>query len=186
MSLTQIDWSTLPVPEDDGGAAHLTGRKLPDVSLPSTDGIDVHLSTLMDLTVIYVYPMTARPDRNLPDGWDSIPGARGCTPQSCAFRDHFAELSMLGVRHVYGVSAQTTAYQKEAVDRLHLPFPLLSDAGGDLRRAASLPAMTVDEMTLLKRMTLISRNGIIERVFYPVFPPDRNAQDVMDWLRSAA
>jgi peroxiredoxin len=132
--------------------------------------------------VIYIYPMTGRPDAFLPDGWDEIPGARGCTPQACSFRDHYAELKSLD-SGVFGLSAQTTQDQREARDRLHLPFQLLSDSSLRLKDALRLPTFTVAGMELYKRLTLIAENGLIKKVFYPVFPPDRNAEDVLAWLR---
>ena len=178
-----VDWSAIPAPQDDGAASHLPGADLPDVSLPSTDGGAVRLSQLSGRWVLYVYPMTARPDRALPDDWDVIPGARGCTPQSCAFRDHHGELTKLGVSGIFGISAQSTEDQREAAERLHLPFPLLSDAALGLADALRLPRFEADGRTLLKRLTMITRDGRIEHVFYPVFPPDRNAEDVMEWLR---
>jgi peroxiredoxin len=174
----------LPVPTDDGAAAHLPGLRLPSVSLPATDGGTVDLSSLPGRTVVYIYPRTGRPDQEVPAGWNEIPGARGCTPQSCAFRDHYAELRALGAR-VFGLSTQDTAYQREAVDRLHLPFPLLSDEQLAFAAALRLPTFQVDSLpgqTLLKRLTLILRDGRIEHVFYPVFPPDQNAADVLAWL----
>lgn len=183
MSLTDVDWSTIPAPADDGRARHLMGAKLPDVSLPATDGRTVDLGALAGLTILYIYPMTGRPDRDLPANWDMTPGARGCTPQSCAFRDHFAELQTLGVKHVFGVSMQDTAYQTEAAERLHLPYPLLSDAKGDLRRALDLPTLEVAGQTLLKRMTLTVEDGEIVDVAYPVFPPDGDAARVVAWLK---
>ena len=182
MSLTKVDWSRIPAPVDDGKAAHLTGLALPDVTLPATDGSTVTLSALTGIAVLYIYPMTGRPDRPLPDGWDMIPGARGCTPQSCAFRDHHAELMALGVKHLFGISAQDTADQSEAASRLHLPFPLLSDASGALRDALTLPTETVDGMVLLKRLTLIVQDANIVQTHYPVFPPDQDATRVIDWL----
>ena len=184
-SLTQLP-DDLPVPEDDGAADHLEGMALPDVALPSTSGASVTLSDLHGTAVLYLYPMTGRPDKPLPDGWDGIPGARGCTPQACAFRDHQDDLKRLGVDHLYGISTQTTDNQCEAKDRLHLPFDLLSDRDGQLRDALNLPVMTVDDMVLLKRMAIVARSGRIEKVFYPVFPPDRNAADVLSWLEAAA
>ena len=184
-NLTSVDWSTLPSPEDDGAAQHLEGMELPDVTLASTDGVKVCLSDLPGLTVIFAYPMTGRPDRDLPDNWDMIPGARGCTPQACAFRDLSSELKGLGVEYLYGLSTQGTDYQKEAADRLHLPFPLLSDEEINLAQALSLPTLTVEGKTLLKRLTLIADKGIIRKVFYPVFPPDKNADDVIEWLKQA-
>jgi peroxiredoxin len=172
----------LPVPVDDGGARHLTGARLPALALAATDGSQVDLSRLAGRTVVYVYPRTGRPNQPLPTGWDGIPGARGCTPQSCAFRDHFAEIKRLGVAQLYGLSTQTTDYQREAVERLHLPFAILSDADLALTRALRLPTFTVDGMVLIKRMAWIVDDGVIAHVFYPVFPPDRNAEDVIAWL----
>ena len=171
----------LPVPEDDGACDHLPGMRLPPVSLMSTAGDSVDLSTLTWTTVVYCYPLTGRPDLDLPEGWDAIPGARGCTPQSCAFRDHHAELGELGAR-VFGLSAQDSAYQREASERLHLPFPLLSDERLEFARALNLPTFEADGMTLIKRLTLIVEEGVISKVFYPVFPPGKNAEDVLDWL----
>jgi peroxiredoxin len=172
----------LPLPEDDGAARHLTGLKLPWVELPATDGKHINLAELAGRTVIYIYPRTGVPGQPLPDRWDDIPGARGCTPQSCSFRDRFAELKRLGVVHLYGVSTQDTEYQSEAVDRLHLPFSILSDAELSLTRALGLPTFSVDGMTLLKRMVLVIEKGVIVKVFYPVFPPDKSAEEVIAWL----
>ena len=181
-----VDWSRLPTPRDDGAARHLDGMALPAIALPATNGAPVTLGALPGLTVIYAYPRTAAPDGAVPDGWDSIPGARGCTPQSCAFRDHFGELRRLGVAHLFGLSTQDTAYQQEAASRLHLPFPLLSDAELRLVDAMRLPRFETGGMTLLKRLTLVLRDGRIMKVFYPVFPPDRSAADVIGWLESQA
>ena len=175
----------LPVPQDDGAARHLTGLKLPAVTLAATDGTKVDLSSLPGRVVVYIYPRTGVPGESPPDGWDAIPGARGCTPQSCAFRDHFAQLQQLGVAQLYGLSTQDSAYQREAVERLHLPFPVLSDSGLVLARAIDLPTFTVAGMTLLKRMALIIDDGLISKVFYPVFPPDRNAAEVIAWLQES-
>jgi peroxiredoxin len=183
-SIATPDWSTLPAPEDDGAARHLPGLRIPSIPLPATDGSTVDLSALPGLTVLYAYPRTGRPVEPNPDGWDAIPGARGCTPQTCAFRDHFAELQSLGVAHLYGLSTQNTAYQRELAERLHLPFPILSDEHLVLTKALSLPTFSTNGMTLLKRLALILRDGVIEHVFYPVFPPDQNAADVVTWLRA--
>ena len=172
----------LPVPLDDGAARHLTGTKLPPLALPATDGSQVDLSRLRGRTVVYVYPRTGQPNQPLPTGWDGIPGARGCTPQSCGFRDHFAEMKRLGVAQLYGLSTQTTDYQREAVERLHLPFAILSDADLALTRALKLPTFEVDGMVLIKRMAWIVDDGTITHVFYPVFPPDKNAEEVTAWL----
>jgi peroxiredoxin len=171
----------LPVPEDDGAADHLPGMRLPSVPLASTSGEIVDLSALPGRTVVYCYPMTGRPDRSLPAGWDEIPGARGCTPQTCSFRDHHAELRSLGAS-VFGSSTQDTEYQREAATRLHLPFALLSDSDLALAGALGLPTFEVDGMVLLKRLTLVIDEGWIEKVFYPVFPPDRSAEEVVEWL----
>ncbi|WP_416355984.1 peroxiredoxin [Aureimonas phyllosphaerae] len=176
----------LEPPTDDGGAAHLVGRRLPSVALPSTAGGRVDLGGLKGLVVLYAYPMTGRPGAPLPGGWNEIPGARGCTPQACSFRDHWQELRELGVSAVFGVSTQTTAYQREAAERLHLPFPLLSDTDLSLQEMLELPTFEVDGDTLLKRLTMIARDGEIVAALYPVFPPDRSAVDVIGWLRSHA
>jgi peroxiredoxin len=172
----------IPVPKDDGAADHLPGIRLPSVALVSTSDDTVDLSVLSGRTVVYCYPMTGRSDRELPQDWDEIPGARGCTPQSCSFRDHHAELRDLGAR-VFGVSTQDTEYQREAVGRLHLPFELLSDENLAFAEALGLPTFEADGMTLLKRLTLIIEDGRIEKVFYPVFPPGKNAEEVLSWLR---
>ena len=172
----------LPAPQDDGAARHLTGARLPDIALAATDGSSVNLSRLAGRTVVYIYPRTGRPGQATPTGWDAIPGARGCTPQSCGFRDHFAELKQLGVAALYGLSTQDTAYQREAAERLHLPFAILSDADLQLTRAMRLPTFTVDGMTLIKRMAWVIDGGVLTRVFYPVFPPDKSAEEVVNWL----
>lgn len=175
----------LPVPLDDGAAAHLEGLLLPSLKLPCTDGTTNDLSALRGLQVIYVYPMTGRPGVALPDGWDAIPGARGCTPQSCAFRDHHAELAALGAG-VFGLSTQTRADQQEAATRLHLPFHLLSDDTLQLKAALHLPTFTADGTERYRRLTLVTRDARIVKVFYPVFPPDRNAGEVLAWLAGRA
>jgi peroxiredoxin len=175
----------LPAPRDDGAAAHLPGARVPPVALPSTDGGSVRLDAPggPPRTVLYAYPRTGRPGEDpLVGDWDLIPGARGCTPESCAFRDHHAELAAAGAE-VYGVSTQDTAYQREAVERLGLPFALLSDADGELTRALRLPTFAAADQTLLKRLTLVLREGRVEHVFYPVFPPDGHAAEVLAWLR---
>lgn len=181
------DLSQLPTdlvsPTDDGAAQHLEGMYLPSVTFLGTDKINVDLAKLESPCVIYIYPMTGQPNIPLPKGWDQIPGARGCTPQSCAFRDHYAELQSLNVI-VFGLSSQTTEYQQEARNRLHLPFQLLSDHTLQLKDKLSLPTFSVHGLTLYQRLTMIIVNGQIKKVFYPVFPPDRNAEDVMAWLRA--
>jgi peroxiredoxin len=181
-SLLSVDWSTIPAPEDDGAAKHLTGMKLPTLSLKATNGKHIDLSRLQGRSVIYAYPMTGQPDVPLPDGWDMIPGARGCTPQSCAFRDLASELKVAGASQIFGLSTQSTDYQREAAERLHLPFPLLSDVDMLLTNALKFPTLVVQESILLKRLTMVINNGQIEHIFYPIFPPDQNATDVVDWL----
>jgi peroxiredoxin len=172
----------LPVPQDDGAARHLAGALVADVALPATDGSLISLARLTGRTVVYAYPRTGEPGRpSLAPDWDMIPGARGCTPQSCSFRDHHSELAGLGAR-VFGLSTQDTAYQREAAEHLHLPFPLLSDASLAFAMAMRLPVFEVAGHKLLKRATLVLRNGVVEHVFYPVFPPDRNAAEVVAWL----
>jgi peroxiredoxin len=183
-TFTTVDWSKLPVPEDDGAARHLLGAKLASVSLPSSAGGVVDLSALRGRTVLFIYPMTGTPSVALPDGWDAIAGARGCTPHTCAFRDLFAELSAAGASTVFGLSTQTLTEQQATVERLHLPFPLLSDAELSLARAMTLPTMEVAGKTMIKRLALIIDDGVITQVFYPVFPPDRNAGDVLAWLKA--
>jgi peroxiredoxin len=174
--------ANLPRPKDDGGARHLKGMALPDLELPSTGNRRVNLSKVVaPRIVIYAYPMTGRPDRQLPQGWDDIPGAR-CTPETCGFRDHHKDLAKLHAE-VFGVSTQDTAYQQEMVKRLEVPFEVLSDEQMAFTRALKLPTFTVDGMTLLKRLTIVARSGRIEHVFYPVFPPDKHAEDVMAWLK---
>jgi peroxiredoxin len=172
----------LPAPTDDGASEHLPGTQIPSLPLRSTSGGPVDLSALRGRTVVYCYPLTGRPDRKLPAGWDEIPGARGCTPQSCAFRDHHKELQALGAR-VFGLSTQSTGYQQEAAERLHLPYELLSDEDLRFGEALGLPTFEVEGMLLLKRLTMIIDDGRIEKVFYPVFPPDKNAEEVLEWLR---
>ena len=177
--------SGIPAPQDDGGARHLIGMRLPDLALPATDGGSVSLATLKGRTVVYLYPRTGVPGVDLPEGWDSIPGARGCTPQSCGFRDHFAELQRLGVAQVFGLSTQDTGYQQEAASRLHLPFAILSDEKLAFTRALNLPTFTAAGMTLLKRMALVIDDGVITKAFYPVFPPDKNAAEVIAWIQAS-
>ncbi|TMD95370.1 MAG: peroxiredoxin [Chloroflexi bacterium] len=173
----------LPVPVDDGAAAHLRGRTLPGLRLPATTGGEVDLGALRGRTVLYIYPRTGVPGEPLPTGWDSIPGARGCTPETCAFRDHHAELRAAGAA-VLGLSAQPPAEQAEAAGRLGLPFPLLSDPELRLAAELGLPTFGVDAMVLYRRLTLVVDDGVIDHVFYPVFPPDGHAVEVLEWLRS--
>lgn len=184
--LYAVDWATLPVPEDDGAAAHLAGARWASMALPSTAGGAVDLSALRRLTVVYVYPATGVPGVPMPEGWDAIPGARGCTPQSCAFRDHAADLRAAGADAIFGLSAQTPAEQAEAAARLHLPFPLLSDAGGALARAMGLPTFPAGGRTLLRRLTAVLHDGVVVHLRYPVFPPDADAGAVRDWLAGNA
>jgi peroxiredoxin len=180
------DWSTIPAPTDEGATRHLVGAQVASVPLQATDGGIVDLSKLRGRTIVYAYPRTGKPGVENPDGWDMIPGARGCTPQTCSFRDHFAELKVLGVDHLFGLSTQDSDYQREAATRLHLPFALLSDERLTLTRAMNLPTFETSGMMLLKRFTLVIEDGKVEHVFYPVFPPDRSATDVMEWLSQKA
>src|SRR5580704_12716427 len=186
MAMEQADFplpADLPRPIDDGAATHLGGMALPPVVLPATDGRRVDLSKLTaPRTVIYCYPMTGVPGKPLPEGWDAIPGARGCTPQTCSFRDHHQDLSRLRAE-VFGISTQTTEYQREMADRLQLPFEILSDDKFELCDALRLPSFEVDGMRLIKRVTLIVRDRRIEHVFYPVFPPNESADQVIRWLQ---
>jgi peroxiredoxin len=183
-SFTEVDWSKLPVPEDDGAARHLLGASVADVALPSTAGGDVSLAKLPGRTVLFIYPMTGTPGVALPEGWDAIPGARGCKPHTCAFRDLHAELKGSGASAVFGLSTQTLREQQDTAERLHLPFPLLSDSGLGLAHAMTLPTMIVTGKTMIKRLAMIIDDGTVTQVFYPVFPPDRNADDVLAWLKA--
>jgi peroxiredoxin len=183
--LMGVDWSKIPAPRDDGAAAHLAGAAMPSLALPATDGTSVDLSSLEGRVVLFAYPRTGRPGEiALVDDWDMIPGARGCTPHTCAFRDLFKDLTAAGARYVFGLSTQDTAYQREMVERLHVPFPVLSDSGLALTRALRLPTMEVAGLTLIKRLALVIDDAKIVQVFYPVFPPDRNAADVLAWLQA--
>ncbi|MEY2889340.1 MAG: alkyl hydroperoxide reductase/Thiol specific antioxidant/Mal allergen [Pseudomonadota bacterium] len=173
----------LPVPQDDGACNHLLGMPLPNVALLATDGSMVNLSQLPGRLVIYCYPMTGQPNVPLPEGWDQIPGARGCTPQSCAFRDHYQELQALNA-NVFGLSVQSTDYQREMATRLHLPFQVLSDEHYQFQKALNLPTFVAAGMTLLKRVTFISHQGRIEAVHYPIFPSDSDPAWVLDYLKS--
>src|SRR5262245_47083134 len=183
-NLTQLP-PDLPVPVDDGAARHLVGMQMPDLGLAATDGASVNLAKLSGRTIVYAYPRTGEPGKPPIDGWDAIPGARGCTPQSCGFRDHYAALKSLGVAHLFGLSTQDSDYQREAATRLHLPFAILSDKDLALTRALNMPTFTIAGMTLMKRLALVIDDGIITKVFYPVFPPDQNAEEVIAWLEAA-
>lgn len=184
-NLMGVDWSKIPAPVDDGAAAHLAGMKIPPVALSATDGTSVTLASLPGRVVLFAYPRTGEPGKiSLVDGWDMIPGARGCTPQTCAFRDLFKDLKEAGAQHVFGISTQDTAYQREMVKRLHVPFQVLSDSSLAMTRALKLPSMDVAGRTLIKRLALIIDDATVTHVFYPVFPPDRNAGDVLAWLQA--
>lgn len=184
-NLSDVDWSKIPAPEDDGAARHLAGMTVASVSLPATDGSSIDLSALSGRAVLFAYPRTGEPGKiGLTDDWDMIPGARGCTPQTCAFRDLHADLKAAGADHVFGLSTQGSSYQRAMVERLHVPFPVLSDEGLAFAAAMKLPTMAVADQTLIKRLALIIDAARIVQVFYPVFPPDRNAGDVLAWLKA--
>jgi peroxiredoxin len=172
----------LPVPEDDGAAGHLLNAAVPPIALKATTDETIRLDEAGQGTVLFCYPRTGRPDEELPPGWNAIPGARGCTPEACGFRDAHQQFADLGVR-VLALSTQDPAYQREMAERLHLPFPVLSDERLELTRELRLPTFETSGWTLLKRLTLVIENGRIEHVFYPVFPPDTHAAEVLDWLR---
>ena len=183
-NLLEVDWSKIPAPTDDGAAAHLAGMTIPPVSLIATDDNAVTLAALPGRIVLFAYPRTGEPGKiALVDDWDLIPGARGCTPHTCAFRDLFAELKAAGAAHVFGLSTQSNEYQAEMAARLHLPFPVLSDEKLELTRALDLPVMQVAGLTMIKRLAMIIDDAQITHVFYPVFPPDRNAGEVLEWLK---
>ncbi len=173
----------LPIPQDDGLTNHLKGMRLPNIVLDTTNGKSINFSDIKGKLVIYCYPMTGQPNVALPDGWDQIPGARGCTPQSCSFRDHYQELQSFGAKLV-GLSVQSTEYQKEMAERLHLPFPIASDVNHQFQKALNMPTFTVAGMTLLKRVTLIANHGVIEAVHYPIFPSDSDPAWVIGYLKS--
>lgn len=174
--------SDLPVPQDDGACSHLTGFKIPSVSLPSTSGEKVNVSKLSGLAIIFCYPRTGAPGEQIPDEWNIIPGARGCTPQACSFRDEMDELRKLGVNTIFGVSTQDTPYQQEVKSRVHLPYELLSDADLEFTKALKLPTFDWQGNKLIKRLALAVEDSQITKVWYPVFPPDANAKEVVAWL----
>ncbi|KAM0720614.1 hypothetical protein Q7P37_004751 [Cladosporium fusiforme] len=176
--------ANLPVPQDDGAATHLTSSKLPSVALPSTAGNKVDVSTLAGLSIIFCYPRTGGPDENIPAEWDAIPGARGCTPQACSFRDASYRFLADGVSHIFGVSTQDTEYQSEIKERVHLPYQLLSDEKLELAGQLNLPTFEWRGQKLLKRLTMAVEDGIIVKVWYPVFPPDKSADEVLSWLET--
>jgi peroxiredoxin len=183
-NLLDVDWSLIPAPTDDGAADHLVGMTIPPIGLRATDDSLVKLSELPGRTVVFAYPRTGEPGKvSLVEDWDMIPGARGCTPQSCSFRDLFGELKAAGAAHVFGLSTQSNAYQTEMASRLHLPFSVLSDDKLELTNALRLPTMEIAGLTMIKRLAMIVDDGRISHVFYPVFPPDKNAGDVLAWLK---
>lgn len=173
------------VPNFSNAAESLAGRRLPNIELLATNMKTINLSLLDGVSVIYAYPRTSPPDGAAIPGWSEIPGAKGCTPQSCGFRDHFADLREAGAKHVFGISTQTTDYQQEVVSRLHLPFPLISDASLALQRFIGLPVFEAGGMTLLHRVTLIVREGVIEKTFHSITDPAANASDVLDYLAAS-
>jgi peroxiredoxin len=182
--LLNVDWTQIPAPKDDGAAAHLKGAAMPQVALQGTDGKTIDLAALKGRVVVFAYPRTGVPGQpSLVDDWDMIPGARGCTPQTCSFRDLFKDLREAGADHVFGLSTQDHAYQREMAERLHLPFGVLSDEKLLLTRALDLPTMQVAGQTLIKRLALIADDARITHVLYPVFPPDSNGPDVLAWLQ---
>lgn len=173
----------LPVPVDDGACSHLLGKAIPSVPLIATSGEHLDLGAIAGVVILYFYPMIGRPTGAPLAGWNEIPGARGCTPQSCAFRDHYSELRDRGAS-VFGVSAQPLEDQKDAKVRLRLPFELLNDSQFALTEAMRLPTFEYNKSRLIKRITMIAVDSVIRKVFYPVFPPDRNAEDVLEWFRN--
>ncbi|EME46014.1 hypothetical protein DOTSEDRAFT_51604 [Dothistroma septosporum NZE10] len=176
--------TSIPAPTDDGACNHLTGLTLPSIPLPSTAGTQTDVSTLPGLTVLFCYPRTGGPNETITEEWNQIPGARGCTPQACSFRDASQEFESLGVSRVFGASTQDTGYQREVKERVHLPYELLSDEGGEMIKALKLPTFEWQGTTLIKRMSLVIEDGKIVKVFYPVFPPDRSAGQVLEWLKA--
>lgn len=176
----------MPAPKDDGACAHLKGATFPSVSLPSTAGNTVDHSSLSGLTIIFIYPRTGAPGEHVPAEWNEIPGARGCTPQACSFRDASDEFSKLGGRQILGVATQDTAYQREVKERVHLNYELLSDEELELTNALRLPTIEWEGRKLIKRIAMAVEDGKIVEVWYPVFPPDQNAAEVLKWLKGRA
>ena len=183
-NLTNVDWSKIPEPKGDENLNHLNNYIIEPIKLKSTNDKLVELSDFKGLTIIYIYPMTGQPDKPLPDNWDNIPGARGCTPQSCSFRDNFYELKKLNISNIFGLSTQTSEYQREMVQRLKLPYEVLSDEKLEFAKQLNLPIFEVGEMKLIKRITLILKDNKIIKYFYPVFPPDKNVDDVIAYLKN--
>lgn len=181
-NLTNVDWSKIPAPKGEENLSHLNNYTIKQVKLKSTDDKLVELSEIKGLTIIYIYPMTGQPDKPLPDNWDNIPGARGCTPQSCSFRDNFSQLKKLNVDNIFGLSTQNNQYQKEMVKRLSLPYQVLSDEKLEFANQLKLPIFQVKDLKLLKRITLILSDNKILKYFYPVFPPDENVNEVIKFL----
>jgi len=182
-NLTNVDWSKIPEPKGDENLNHLNNYIIEPIKLKTTNDKLVELSEFKGLTIIYIYPMTGQPDKPLPDNWDNIPGARGCTPQSCSFRDNFHELKKLNISNIFGLSSQTSEYQKEMTQRLKLPYKVLSDEKLEFTKQLNLPTFEVGEMKLIKRITLILDNNKIIKYFYPVFPPDKNVDEVIAYLK---
>ncbi|AJT41361.1 redoxin domain-containing protein [Psychromicrobium lacuslunae] len=173
----------LPVPQDDGLADHLPGLSLPELNLPSTSGETIDLAAITGRWVLFIYPSTGVPGVDMPEGWDNIPGARGCTPEACGFRDNIDSLRAAGAEAIYGLSGQGLNYQQELAKRLHLPYPLLSDPQTELAEALQLPRFDIAGQSFYQRLTLIINYGVIEHAFYPIFPPDQHANQVHSWLR---
>ena len=178
-----VDWSKIPEPSLDVNLNHLNNFRITHIELNSTDNKIVNISRLKEISVIYVYPMSGVPGKALPEGWDEIPGARGCTPQSCSFRDNFSKLKELGVKNIFGLSTQNTEYQKELADRLHLPYTILSDEKLEFAKKLKLPLFKVEGMDLIKRITLILKDNEIVKYFYPIFPPTKNVEDVIEYFQ---
>jgi peroxiredoxin len=180
--LSSPDWSKIPVPNGDEDLSHLLEYKIKPIVLKSTNNQLVNLSEIKGLSVIYIYPMTGQPNKPLPNDWDNIPGARGCTPQSCSFRDNFSNLKKLNIDNFFGLSTQITEYQKEMVERLHLPFSVLLDEKLEFAKQLNLPVFEVENIKLIKRITLILNDNMIIKYFYPIFPPDKNVEEVIKFL----
>ncbi|VAW52529.1 Alkyl hydroperoxide reductase subunit C-like protein [hydrothermal vent metagenome] len=172
----------LPVPVDDGACNHLEGAPFPSMLITVTPHATYDFSKEKGINIIFFYPMIGHPDSLPMTGWNEIPGARGCTPQALSYKNYFRQITKLGVR-LFGASSQALKEQNDAIDRLKLPFELINDSSFLLSNALKLPTFQFNEIKMIKRLTLVVVDGVIKKVFYPVFPPNKNVDDVIVWLK---